>query len=56
MFREIVHILSVKCNMEEEEVMKAFDEFQIKYPEGEISKEGFLKTMKVILKEKMAKR
>ena len=33
--------------MTEEAVMAAYETFQLKYPEGEISKEAFLKTMKV---------
>ena len=33
--------------MKEEDVMKAYYDFQTKYPEGEISKEAFIKTMKV---------
>ena len=41
-------ILSVKCAMKEEDVMRAYEDFQIKYPDGEISKEAFLKTMKVL--------
>ena len=32
---------------QEEEVMAEYEKFQQKYPEGEISKEAFLKTMKV---------
>ena len=46
-FREIVKILSEKCNLESDEVRNKYETFQVNYPEGEITKEQFLKTMKV---------
>ena len=45
--REIVKILSEKCGMGEKEVRESYEEFLIKYPEGEISKEEYIGSMKV---------
>ena len=45
--REIVKILSEKCDLSEEEVRGSYEEFLLQYPEGEISKEEFVGSMKV---------
>ena len=45
--REIVKILSEKCGLGEKEVRESYEEFLIKYPEGEISKEEYIGSMKV---------
>ena len=47
LFSEIVDILSEKCQIEKEEVKEKYEIFQKNYPEGEITKEEFLKTMSV---------
>ena len=39
---EIVKILMKKCNNEEEEILKAWDEFHEKHDKGIITKEDFL--------------
>ena len=41
-------ILSEKCEMSQEEVLKRYDEFKNDFPEGEITKDQFLEN-KVIL-------
>merc|ERR1712062_626778 len=43
---EIVRILSEKCGLEEDEVRKRYEEFLIQHPEGEISKEEYIGSMK----------
>ena len=35
-------ILSEKCEMSQEEVLKRYDEFKNDFPEGEITKDQFL--------------
>ena len=40
-------ILSEKCDMEEQEVRERYEEFLLKHPEGEISKEEYIGSMKV---------
>ena len=40
-------ILSEKCGMEEGEVRERYEEFLIQHPEGEISKEEYIGSMKV---------
>ena len=45
-FSEIVEILSEKCNLNKDEVRGKYESFQSNYPEGEITKEQFLETMK----------
>merc|ERR1711994_1032690 len=43
---EIVKILSEKCGMEEGEVRERYEEFLVQHPEGEISKEEYIGSMK----------
>ena len=43
-------ILSEKCEMSQEEVLKRYDEFKNDFPEGEITKDQFLEN-KVTLTE-----
>merc|ERR1712025_366758 len=43
---EIVEILSEKCNLNKDEVREKYESFQSNYPEGEITKEQFLETMR----------
>ena len=45
-FSEIVEILSEKCNLNKDEVREKYESFQSNYPEGEITKEQFLETMR----------
>ena len=40
-------ILSEKCGMEEGEVRERYEEFLVQHPEGEISKEEYIGSMKV---------
>ena len=40
-------ILSEKCGMEEGEVRERYEEFLVHHPEGEISKEEYIGSMKV---------
>jgi len=44
--QDIVKVLSVKCNLSEEEVIAAYKEFNAENPDGVITKEQFLLTMK----------
>ena len=41
-----MEILSEKCNLNKDEVREKYETFQSDYPEGEITKDQFLKTMK----------
>ena len=40
-------ILSEKCDLTEDEVRESYEEFLLQHPEGEISKEEFVGSMKV---------
>ena len=40
-------ILSEKCDLSEDEVRESYEEFLLQHPEGEISKEEFVGSMKV---------
>merc|ERR1711936_458721 len=43
---DIVKILSEKCGLSEEEVRERYEEFLVQHPEGEISKEEYIGSMK----------
>ena len=45
-------ILSEKCEMSQEEVLKRYDEFKNDFPEGEITKDQFLEN-KVTLRKRL---
>ena len=45
--KEIVSTMMVKCEMTEEEVLQAFDEFYEKNKEGKIGKDEFIGSRKV---------
>ena len=46
--KEVVSVLMTKCDMAEEEVLEAYDEFHNQHEKGVISKEEFVKTRRVI--------
>ena len=45
--KEIIAALIVKCDKTEEEVLKAYEEFHLKYENGFISREEFTNSTKV---------
>ena len=46
--KELVSALVAKCEMTEEEVLKAYDEFHEKNKKGVIGKEEFVRSRKVV--------
>ena len=45
----MISVLMVKCNLSEEELLKAYDDFYTDYPDGVISKEKYIASIKVYL-------
>ena len=45
----MISVLMVKCNMPEDELLKAYDDFYTDYPDGVISKEKYIASIKVLM-------
>ena len=45
----MISVLMVKCNLSEEELLKAYDDFYTDYPDGVISKDKYIASIKVYL-------
>lgn len=43
----LMTLLSTKCNMKKEDVEKSYDEFNLKYKDGFIQKDEYIRSMKV---------